>query len=105
MVAVRFPALLVTICSKLIPSPMNISFATLVGLISEAKDDLIAFAPSDALIPPSFIAVKYKARSSISPPKDLTTGPAFGIASTKSLRVVEVWFSTALRKLIDSANS
>ena len=36
------------------------------------------------------------------PPKDFTTGPAFGIASTKSARLVEVWFSTALRKLIDS---
>ena len=58
IVAVKFPALLVTIPPKSIPNPANISFATLVGLMRDAKDDLIAFAPSDALIPPSFIAVK-----------------------------------------------
>ena len=32
-------------------------------------------------------------------------GPALGIASTKSLRVVDVWFSTAFKKLIDSESS
>ena len=32
-------------------------FVTLVGLISDASADLRAFAPSAALIPPSFIAV------------------------------------------------
>ena len=58
IVPVKFPALFVTIPPRSIPNPANISLATLVGLISDAKDDLIAFAPSDALIPPSFIAVK-----------------------------------------------
>ena len=38
------------------------------GLINEARPDLRAFAPSDALIPPSFIAVRKNAKSSTSPP-------------------------------------
>ena len=84
---------------------MNCSFATFVGLMIDANADFKAFAPSDALIPPSRIAVRYSAKSCTSPPKAFTTGPAFGIASTKSARLVDVWFSTALRKLIDSVNS
>ena len=87
------------------PHPINKSLETLVGLIIEASPDFSAFAPSDALIPPSFIAVNNSAKSSTSPPNPLITGPAFGIAITKSSRVVDVWFSTALRKLIDSASS
>ena len=83
------------------PSVLNLPTATSVGLIKDASADFRAFAPSEALIPPSLIAVIYKAKSSILPPNPLTTGPAFGIASTKSFRVVDVWFSTALRKLID----
>ena len=66
---------------------------------------MIAFAASAAGIPPSFIATIKTERSLIDPPRPLITGPAFGIASTKSLRVVDVWFSIALRKLIESANS
>ena len=88
-----------------IPNPANISFATLVGLIKDASPDFKALAPSDALIPPSLIAVKYNAKSSTLPPRPLIIGPALGIASTKSLRVVDVWFSTAFKKLIDSASS
>ena len=62
-VAVTFPALSFTIAFKLIPKSANLAIATSVGLIKEAKADLRAFAPSVALIPPSLIAVKYKARS------------------------------------------
>ena len=87
------------------PNPANISVATLVGLIRDAIADLIAFAPSAALTPPSFIAVRYRAKSFTSPPNALITGPAFGIASVKSARLVDVWFSTALRKSIDCVNS
>ena len=76
-----------------------------VGLIIEARPDFNALADSAALIPPSRIAVRNSARSCTSPPSCLTTGPALGIATTRSLRDVEVWFSTALRKLIDSASS
>ena len=74
-------------------------------MIREAIADLIALAPSDAFTPPSFIAVKYNAKSFTSPPRDFTTGPALGIASTKSARLVDVWFSTALRKSIDCVSS
>ena len=76
-----------------------------VGLIIEARPDFNAFAASDALTPPSRIAVMYNAKSSTLPPNCFTTVPALGIASTKSFRVVEVWFSTAFKKLIDSVNS
>ena len=84
IVSVKFPALDVTILSISIPKPKNISLATFVGLIRDAIADLIALAPSDALTPPSFIAVRYNAKSFTSPPRDFTTGPAFGIASVKS---------------------
>ena len=48
-------------------SPRNaLAFAD--GLIKDARPDLSALAPSDALIPPSFIAVRKNARSSTSPP-------------------------------------
>ena len=104
IVAVRFPAFCVTMPPKSIPIAANFSVATLVGLIKEARADFNALAPSDALIPPSFIAVKYKARSLTSPPSPCITGPAFGIASTRSARLVDVWFSTEFKKLIDSAS-
>ena len=58
IVSVRFPALSFTIPLRSIPNPANCSVATLVGLMSDAIADLIAFAPSDAFTPPSFIAVK-----------------------------------------------
>ena len=58
IVSVRFPAFLSTIPFKSIPILANCSVATLVGLISDAIADLIAFAPSDAFTPPSFIAVR-----------------------------------------------
>ena len=93
-----------TISFKLIPIAPNDSCATFVGLINDARADFKALAPSDALIPPSFIAVKYKAKSFTLPPSPCTTGPAFGIASIKSARLVEVWFSTEFKKLIDSVN-
>ena len=50
------------------PKPKSISFAFPVGLIKDARPDLSALAPSDALIPPSFIAVIKKAKSFTSPP-------------------------------------
>ena len=75
------------------------------GLIKEARPDFNALAPSDALIPPSFMAVRKKAKSSTSPPSCLTTGPAFGIAIVKSSIAVMVWFSTAFKKLIFEARS
>ena len=99
-VPLRSPALLFTIPLILIPSPASISAAFLEGLIIEARPDLSALAPSDALIPPSFIAVMKNARSSTSPPSCLITGAAFGIAIVKSSIDKTVWFSTALRKLI-----
>ena len=105
IVPVRSPALDVTIPAISIPNPANISLATFVGLIRDAIADLIALAPSEAFTPPSFIAVRYRAKSCTSPPNDLITGPAFGIASVRSARLVDVWFSTALRKLIDSVSS
>ena len=64
-----------------------------------------ALAPSDALIPPSFIAVRKNARSSTEPPSCLTTGAALGIAIVKSSIERTVWFSTALRKSIFFARS
>ena len=76
-----------------------------VGLIIDARPDFNALAASEALTPPSRIAVKYNAKSCTSPPNCFTTVPAFGIASTKSFRVVDVWFSTAFKKLIDSVSS
>ena len=81
----------------LIPRPASISLAFLDGLIIEARPDLSALAPSDALIPPSFIAVMKNAKSSTDPPSCFTTGPAFGIAIVKSSIERTVWFSTALR--------
>ena len=72
----------------------------MLGLINDARPDLSALAPSDALIPPSFIAVKKNARSSTSPPSCFTTGPAFGMAIVKSSIDTIVWFSTELRKSI-----
>ena len=89
----------------LIPkAPIN--FAALSdGLIKDARPDLSALAPSDALIPPSFIAVRKNARSSTVPPSCFTTGAAFGIAIVKSSMDKSVWFSTALRKSIFFASS
>ena len=89
----------------LIPKPLSISLATPVGLISDARPDFRALAPSDALIPPSRIAVSKKARSSTSPPSCLTTGPAFGTAIVRSAIDVIVWFSTAFKKSILFARS
>ena len=82
------------------PRSPSIPAAFLDGLINDARPDLSALAPSDALIPPSFMAVRKNARSSTSPPSCLITGPAFGIAIVKSSIDTTVWFSTALRKLI-----
>ena len=85
---------------------LPINFAALSdGLINDARPDLSALAPSDALIPPSFIAVRKNARSSTEPPSCLITGAAFGIATVKSSIESSVWFSTALRKLIFFASS
>ena len=39
------------------PKVLNLPTATSVGLINDASADFKAFAPSAALIPPSFIAV------------------------------------------------
>ena len=75
------------------------------GLINEARPDFNALAPSEALIPPSFIAVKKKAKSSTFPPSCFTTGAALGIAIVKSSIDSSVWFSTALRKSIFFASS
>ena len=99
-----FPVFFATMPITSIPKSAINPTVCFVGLIKEASPDFNAFAPSDALIPPSLIAVMYKAKSSMLPPSCCITGPAFGIASTKSLRVVDVWFSTALRKLIDSVS-
>ena len=77
----------------------------MVGLIIDARPDFNALAPSDALIPPSFIAVRKNARSSTFPPSCLTTGAALGIAIVKSSIERTVWFSTAFKKLIFCANS
>jgi hypothetical protein len=57
IIPVKSPALSLTIFLRLIPIPANCSCATFVGLISDASADFKALAPSDALIPPSFIAV------------------------------------------------
>ena len=81
------------------------SLALSVGLIRDARPDFNALAPSDALIPPSFMAVKKNAKSFTSPPSCFTTGAALGIAVVMSSRDTTVWFSTAFRKLIASANS
>ena len=89
----------------LTPRDSSISAAFPVGLIKAAKPDFKALAPSEALIPPSFIAVRKKARSSTLPPSCFTTGPAFGIAIVRSLMAVMVSFSTELRKLILPAKS
>ena len=94
------PALPSTIPRTFIPYPASISDAFLVGLINAARPDLSALAPSDALIPPSFIAVRKNAKSSTLPPSCLTIGPAFGMAVVRSSIFTTVWFSTALRKLI-----
>ena len=86
----------------LTPKSAKNADAFLLGLINDARPDFKAFAPSDALIPPSFIAVIKNARSSTSPPSCLMTGAAFGIAIVKSSIFKTVWFSTALRKSIFS---
>ena len=99
------PLLDSTIPFRLIPKPFMNSDAFSVGLISDARPDLSALALSDALIPPSFMAVRKKARSSTSPPSCLITGPAFGMAIVKSSMEVTVWFSTAFKKLIFFASS
>ena len=100
----KFPALLSTIPLMLIPRSARNSLVFFAGLIIEARPDLSALAPSEALIPPSFIAVIKNARSSTEPPSCFTTGPAFGIAIVKSSIERTVWFSTALRKLIFCAS-
>ena len=88
-----------------IPRPPSILDAFSDGLIKDARPDLSALAPSEALMPPSFIAVRKNARSSTSPPSCCTTGPALGIAIVKSSIDTTVWFSTALRKSIFFAKS
>ena len=93
-----------TIPLILIPRLPRNALALAEGLIKDARPDLSAFAPSDALMPPSFIAVRKNARSSTFPPSCFTTGPAFGIATVKSSIDTTVWFSTALRKSIFPAN-
>ena len=80
------------------PSFPTKSEAFWLGLIKDARPDFSALAPSDALIPPSFIAVRKKDRSLTSPPSCLTTGAAFGIAIVKSSMLRAVWFSTAFKK-------
>ena len=62
------PLLASTIPLMLTPRPLSIFDALSEGLINDARPDLSAFAPSDALIPPSFIAVRKNAKSSTSPP-------------------------------------
>ena len=103
-VAFRSPLFFSTIAVALIPNPASISDAFPVGLINAARPDLSAFAPSDALIPPSFIAAIKNVKSFTSPPNCWITGATFGIAVVISSRDTTVWFSTALRKSIDSAS-
>ena len=67
-VAFKLPLFLSTIAVALIPNPLSMSDAFLVGLINAARPDLSAFAPSDALIPPSFIAAIKNVKSFTSPP-------------------------------------
>ena len=104
-VCFKFPTLPSTIPFILIPRSASIAAALSDGLIKDASPDLSALAPSDALIPPSRIAVRKNARSSTLPPSCLTTGPAFGIAIVKSSIAVIVWFSTEFKKLIFPARS
>ena len=99
------PAFVSTMSTRLMPNPFSNSVVCLVGLISPPKEDLIALAASAAGIPPSLIATIMLARSPILPPKPCTTGPALIIPTTKSSSVVDVWFSTAFNRLIDSVNS
>ena len=87
------------------PKPESILVAFEVGLMSDARPDFRALAPSDALIPPSRIAVRKNAKSLTSPPSCWITGAAFGIAVVRSSIDVTVWFSTALRKLISPRRS
>ena len=84
MVGISLPLFLVTIPSRSIPKPLAVAAACFVGLIKDAIPDLIAFAPSAALIPPSFIATSKTERSLTSPPIALITGPVLGMASVKS---------------------
>ena len=100
----KFPALLSTMPFMLMPISARNSLVFFAGLMMDASPDLSALAPSDALIPPSFIAVIKNARSSTDPPSCFTTGPAFGIAIVKSSIDKTVWFSTAFRKLIFCAS-
>ena len=103
-VALRSPLFFVTISLALIPKAASISDALPVGLINAARPDLSALAPSDALIPPSFIAAMKNVKSFTSPPSCWITGATFGIAVVMSSRDTTVWFSTALRKFIESAS-
>ena len=63
IVPVKFPAFDVTIFFKSIPIALNFLAATSVGLIKAARPDFKALALSEALIPPSLIAVRYRASS------------------------------------------
>ena len=67
-VALISPLFASTIPLRLIPNPASICVAFSVGLIILERPDFRALAPSEALIPPSRIAVKKNARSSTSPP-------------------------------------
>ena len=67
-VALMSPLLASTIPLIFTPSSPRNLVAFVDGLINDARPDLSALAPSDALIPPSFIAVRKNARSSTSPP-------------------------------------
>ena len=64
----KLPLSFSTIPTMSIPKPLSISLALVVGLIKDARPDLSALAPSDALIPPSFMAVRKNAKSFTSPP-------------------------------------
>ena len=67
-VALRLPLFFVTISLALIPKDLSISAALPVGLISDPRPDLSALAPSEALMPPSFIAAIKNVKSFTSPP-------------------------------------
>ena len=83
-VLTKSPAFALTIPSIFTPNEFNTSVVFCAGLIIDARPDLSALADSEALIPPSRIAVRNKAKSFTSPPSCLTTGPALGIAITRS---------------------
>ena len=100
MIPMKFPLFWLTMASRSMPNLATFSRADFAGLISDARPDLRAFAPSAAETPPSRIAVSKTAMSSTVPPRPLMTGATLGMASERSSMLVTVWFSTAFRKLI-----